>query len=196
MGIVDRILSYASTPWKAATIVLSILIGGIGLVVYENREDVVEKLLSSSRPVLNAAEVPAALDKLAADSGADLVQLWAVDLGTNSQSFIAARRRDEGVPVVPTPRRLPIIVEVSDIGALTRILEGNPACVELAAMGSPLVKRLAERGMKHGCAIPIPPSAQHFIGIIYLAWLIPPDADAEKLAISAARATSADLIAR
>jgi hypothetical protein len=196
MGIVDRILSYASTPWKAATIILSVLIGGIGLIVYENREDIVEEFLTPSHPVLKTENVPEALDKLAADSGADLVQLWSVDLGTNSQTFIAARRRDEGVPVVPTPRRLPIIVEVTDIAALTRILEGNPACIELAAIGSPLVKRLAERGMKHGCAIPIPPSAQHFIGIIYLAWLTTPDADAEKLAIRTARATAADLIAR
>jgi hypothetical protein len=185
--LIGRVLSYANTPTKAAILIALFLIGGFGWAAYEKRDILFESWLTPSTPELKTAEIPGALEKLATETDADLVQIWAVDLSSNSQWFMAARRHDGERPVIPSPRRLPIIVGASDIRALIDVLEGHPYCIDLEKTGSPLARRLADRGMKRGCAIPIPPNPESFVGVIYLAWSIPTDASSENVAIGAAR---------
>ena len=196
VGLVERVLSYLDRPWKAFVIILLALVGLFGWLVYQYSDQIMEDWLTPSETELKVAEVPEALAKLIEETNADLIQVWSVDLSTNSQRFIAARRHDGERPVIPNPRRLPIIVTVSDVRALERVLDGQPTCVELTLEGSPLAHRLAERGMKRGCAIPIPPSAQKFLGVIYLAWIEAPPESVEKVAVGAARETAAMLISR
>jgi hypothetical protein len=114
--------------------------------------------------------VPEALAELAESTDAELVQIWAVDLSSNSQRFLAARRHDGERPVIPSPRRLPIIDHASDVRKLVEILDGKPTCVDLGPEGTPVARRLYERGMRRGCAIPIPPTAESFVAVIYLSW--------------------------
>lgn len=196
MELVDRALAYASTPTKGLILGVSAILAVTGWVLYEHRDELIEAWLTPSKVELKVAEVPAALEKLTAETNADLVQVWEVDLATNSQRFIAARRLDGERPVIPSPRRLPIIVTISDIRALERVIEGQPVCVDVTEFGSPLARRLAERGMVRGCAIPIPPNAQNFLGVIYLAWAKAPDESSELVAAGAAREIAATLITR
>jgi hypothetical protein len=193
----NQILTYIDKPWKAAVIVVLIILGGFGWIFYLHQDELIEAWLTPSAVELKVDKVPELLTKLGEETNADLVQIWEVDLSTNSQRFIAARRHDGERPVIPSPRRLPIIVTVSDVKALERILDGSPVCVEVGQMGSPLARRLAERGMHRGCAIPIPPSAQRFVGVIYLAWITQsPDQDSEQVAVGAAREIASQLVNR
>ena len=156
--------------------------------------------------------VPAALDKLVVETQADLVQIWSVDMQANAQRFIGARRNDGERPVIPNPRRLPVIVTTSDIKALVSVISGTPVCGALGGAptpdgalggaptpdgssneGSPLIRRLAGRGMKRACAIPIPTSPEAFVGVIYLGWLNPPEPDSENIAVAAAREVAGTL---
>ena len=196
MELVDRALAYASTPTKGIILGVSAILAVTVWVLYEHRDELIEAWFTPSKVELKVAEVPAALEKLTAETNADLVQIWEVDLATNSQRFIAARRRDGERPVIPSPRRLPIIVTISDIRALERVIDGQPVCVDVTEFGSPLARRLAERGMVRGCAIPIPPNAQNFLGVIYLAWAKAPDESSELVAAGAAREIAATLITR
>jgi hypothetical protein len=82
---------------------------------------------------------------------------------------------------------LPIIDHTSDVRRLVDVLDGRPVCVDLEANGTPVARRLAERGMKRGCAVPIPPSPESFVGVIYLAWLQQTDTSNENVAVGAAR---------
>jgi hypothetical protein len=50
--------------------------------------------------------------------------------------------------------------------------------------------------MHRGCAIPIPPSAQKFLGVIYLAWAVQVDPSSEQVAVGAAREIAAQLVSR
>jgi hypothetical protein len=194
LGLVDRILKYLDRPWKAFVIVMLAVVGFVGWFVYTHSDELFEAWMTPSEVRLRTENVTEALTKLIEETKADLVQIWSVDLPTNSQHFIAARRHDGERPVVLSPRRLPIIVSVSDVIALERVLEGSPVCTDLHDHGTPLVKRLHERGMKRACAIPIPPSAQAFVGVIYLVWTTPADAAAEKVAVGAAREISAKML--
>jgi uncharacterized membrane protein len=186
-GLLDRVLRFIDKPWKAVVVVVLIVILGCGWVLYEKRNELFEAWLTPDTPELRTSEVPDALTKLTTETNADLVQIWAVDLSSNSQWFLGARRHDGERPVIPSPRRLPIIDHTSDVSKLVEVLEGHPTCVDLSPAGTPVARRLAERGMKRGCAVPIPPNPESFVGVIYLAWPDATDASNENVAIGAAR---------
>jgi hypothetical protein len=188
-GIIDRVLTFVDAPWKAVAVVGVVLTLGLGWVVYEKRDTLLEVWLTPDTPELKTDLVPEALLKLSNETSADLVQIWAVDLSSNSQWFIGARNHDGERPVIPSPRRLPIIVHTSDVRSLIDVLEGQPTCVNLDKSGSPLARRLAERGMARGCAVPIPLNPEAFVGVIYLAWSKTnlPDTSQENVAVGAAR---------
>jgi len=57
----------------------------------------------------------------------------------------------------------------------------------LETNGTPVARRLSERGMKRGCGIPIPPNPESFLGVIYLAWTEKTDESNENVAVGAAR---------
>lgn len=192
-GLLAQLLGYIDRPWKALVIGLLFIVGGVGWALYEKRDELFESWMTPSAPTLKVADVPAALDSLASEADADLVQIWAVDLASNTQRFIAARRRDGERPVIPSPRSLPIIVHISDAKALVDVLNGTPVCVEITAQGTPFARRLADRGMKRGCAIPVPPSPDSFVGVIYLAWATRPEGGAEEVAVRVAREVAGKL---
>jgi len=193
-GIVDRVLRFMDQPWKAVAVVVLLILCGVGWIVYDKRDELFEAWLTPSAPELKKSEVPMALDKLASETDADLVQIWAVDLPSNSQWFLGARLHSGERPVIPSPRRLPIIDHTSDISRLVEVLDGRPTCVDLETTGTPVARRLAERGMHRGCAIPIPPGPESFVGVIYLAWTNKtPDPSNENVAVGVAREIAAKL---
>jgi hypothetical protein len=196
-GLLGQVLAYVDRPWRVVAIVVLFLVGGAGWVAYEQRDELIEAWLTPDASTLNTDAVPAALDRLVEETGADLVQVWAVDLSANSQRFIAARRKDGERPVIPEPRRLPVIVRATDLQVLVDVINGHPACVDVTtAAPSPVAQRLAQRGMTRGCAIPIPPSPELFVGVIYITWLKTPERGGEEVALVAAREVAGKLVRR
>lgn len=189
----SQLFAYVDRPWKVVAVILFLIFGIAGYIVYDKRDLLIESWMTPDAVGLKLDEVPEALDKLAEESGADLVQIWSVDLPSNSQTFIAARRKDKERPVIPSPRRLPIVVHVTDLKVLVDVMEGHPVCVPVVMTGSPLARRLAERNLKYGCAIPIPPNPTAFVGVIYLAWEERPDSSVESVAVGNARALAGKL---
>jgi hypothetical protein len=186
-GLLDRVLRFIDTPWKAVVVVVLLVVIGVGWLAYEKRDELFEAWLTPDAPELKTSDIPEALDKLVAETDADIVQIWAVDLGSNSQWFLGARLHSGERPVIPSPRRLPVIVHSSDVRALVEVMDGTPSCVDLSDAGSPIARRLEARGMKRGCAIPVPPGPESFVGVIYLAWTKSPDHQTEGVAVGSAR---------
>jgi hypothetical protein len=128
-----------------------------------------------------------------------LVQIWSPDLGRNNQSFLGARRHDGGRPVIPNPRDLPIFEKEhirQDIRGVVNVIEGHPTCLALSDSGSAIARRLADRGISWGCAVPIPPGPDAFVGVIYLAWEKPVDESSQSVALGVAREVSRTLATR
>jgi len=190
----DKLYNFIDKPWKAVVVIVLFVVGGAGWVAYEKRDAIIESWLTPSAPYLKTTLVADALGVLATETSADLLQVWEIDLPRNTQQFIAARRRDGERPVIPIPRRLPVVTTASSAKALVDVLEGHPVCIDLTEQGTPLAERLAQRGMKRGCAVPIPPSSEAFVGVIYLAWLNPPDERSESVALGAARDVARTLV--
>lgn len=197
-GLLATLLGYIDRPWKVLAVIALIIVGGAAWIVYDKRDELIESLLTPSALTLKTADVPAVLDKLVQDSGADVVQVWSVDLSSNSQRFIAARNKDGTRPVIPDPRRLPVVVRTSDMKVLVDVLNGHPACADInTGVSSPVVHRLAERGMTRACATPVPPTSEAFIAVIYVTWYkAPTEPDAELNAIGAMREAAATLVNR
>ena len=193
----DRLTTLANfidRPWKAVALVVLFIVGGIGWVAYERRDAIIEHWLTPSEPYLRTTLVPKALDTLVVETTADLVQVWEINLISNVQTFFAARRADGERPVVPSPRRLPIITTASDARTLIALLDGSPVCVDIDSKSTPLVERFANQGMKRGCAVPIPPNSEAFVGVVYIAWVTPPDERSEGVAVAAARDIARSLV--
>jgi hypothetical protein len=186
-GLLDRVLRFIDRPWKAFALAGLLVLAGIGALIYDKRDELFEAWLTPTSPELRVSDVPEALEKLAIETNADLVQIWQVDLSSNSQWFLGARRHNGERPVIPSPRRLPIIDHTSDVRKLVEVLDGRPVCVDLTPEGTPVARRLAERGMRRGCGIPIPPNPESFLGVIYLAWEQPTDVSNENVAVGTAR---------
>ena len=195
-SLIGQILAYVDRPWRVIAIVVLFLVGGAGYAVYEQRDELIEAWLTPDALALKTGDVTTALEKLTEDTDADLIQIWAVDLSSNSQRFLAARRKDGERPFIPSPRRLPVIVTTSDVQSLVNVLNGHPACGDTADRPSPLMRRLVDRGMHRACAMPIPPSAEAFVGVIYLAWETKQDPSDEDNALVAAREVSKQLVKR
>lgn len=195
-AFIGSLLSYIDTPWKFAVVAGLALLGFSGWIFWTHQHEIIESWLTPSEVSLKVGEVPMALEKLTTETDADLVQIWSVNLTANSQRFIGARRHDGDRPVIPEPRRLPIIVHASDIKTISDVIEGNPVCVEIEPQGTPFARRLAERGFRYGCAIPIPPGPSDFVGVIYLAWVSKPELSQEIVAKTAAREIAGKLMNR
>jgi len=195
-GVVVRLFDYIDKPWKVAAVVVIALFGFAGWMFYSHQDELIEHWMTPSETSLQTAEVPAALETLTVETSADLVQVWSVNLPSNSQRFVGARRHDGDRPVIPEPRRLPIIVHASDIKIILDVLNGAPACLDMTTHGTPFAARLAERGFTRGCAIPVPPGPSAFVGIIYLAWITAPPKDQEVVAVASASEIAAKLVSR
>lgn len=196
-GYIASVLAYIDSPWKLGAVVVLFVVGGVGWVLYDKREQLLEAWLTPSSVALRTDDVPAALEKLVEVTGADLVQIWEIDLGANVQRFIGARRQDGQRPVIPEPRRLPVITARSDMKVLVDVLGGHPACGDISdKLHSPVIERLVNRGMKRACVVPIPPGPEAFVGIIYMSWVTRVDESAEDVALQAAREIAGKLSTR
>jgi hypothetical protein len=196
-GLLAQVFGYVDAPWKVVAVVVLVLVGGTAWIVYDKREQLIEAWLTPSTVALRTDDVPAALEKLVEVTGADLCQIWEIDLGANVQRFIGARRHDGDRPVIPDPRRLPVITARSDMKVLVDVLGGHPACGDISdKLHSPVIERLVNRGMKRACVVPIPPGPEAFVGIIYMSWVTRVDESAEDVALQAAREIAGKLSTR
>jgi len=195
-GYISTLLGYIDTPWKAGVVAGLAILGFVGWIFYGHQDEIIESWMTPSETSLKVGDVPEALEKLTQETSADLVQVWSVNLPSNSQRFIGARRHDGQRPVIPEPRRLPIIVHASDIKVILEVLNGAPSCLDTTANGTPFSARLAERGYTRGCAVPIPPGPSSFVGVVYLSWITVPPKDEEVVAVAAAGEIAVKLVNR
>ena len=154
--------------------------------------------MSSGRPVLKRSEVPKMLAHLRAETGADIVGLWSLNLSANAMNFEEAIGL-HGKPWDFTPHRLPAIREpFGSARGLSEIMAGHIVC-RITNEGSPedlFNKRMKLDNIHRICLIPVPPAPNILVGILLIAWINDPDASSEEAAIGLARETASTMVSR
>jgi hypothetical protein len=188
-GLVYRVLGYMDTPWKAVTVVVLVVLCGVGYGGWVERER-----LFFAKPGADSLAVDKVSDELVEllrQTGADWGSVWSVSLGTNAQQLIQARQKDGGSWAF-SPKSLPVILGDTKSQLIVGVLHGG-ACVDGAGLPSLLVRRLVADGMRRFCAVAVRGPAR-VVGVIYLAWRWAPDATEETTYLADARDTAVHLL--
>ena len=204
MNYIKDILSYVDKPWKIGAVLLLGLFGFVGWIFYEKRNEFINEWLLPKREhiELNIKEVKSGLVKLNEDTNADLIHIWWVDLSINSSRFLDGMRKDGKLITMSYPKRIPAVTAESDIRVVLNSIIGYHTCKDINgniigggdSMGGLIRRLFIEQGMVRLCLVPVPPSPEALVGIIYLAWKVKQEETIEDAALSAAREVSLNMI--
>ncbi|HSR78777.1 MAG TPA: hypothetical protein VLN57_19535 [Xanthobacteraceae bacterium] len=193
-GLAERVLGYMDRPWRAVAIVVLLILFGLGFAAWEERVRLFGFLEVRHPAALKLGELQAAASNLLIVTTADVVTIWSVDIGANSQELLVAKQRNGRWDFGPT--QLPVATETLSSSDIVKLFRGHPICDDPANRGSLLMKHLATIGMHRMCAAPAPPAPDLLLGVIYLAWRTPPDPPIEEAALHAELATASAIVSR
>jgi len=187
MALVNRLLDYMKTPWQAATIILLVVILGLGWGAWSERTVLVHALVAKPHgPLVLKSDLTPYLDGLINQTTADLASVWRVDFATNTQSYASSSKRGGGV-WPPGDGQLPALTETSNMQTVVKLMNGQTVCHGTDFnTGNLLLRRLAADGYTWLCIEPVPPGINDMaLAVAYLAWKQQPDAANEAAARSA-----------
>ncbi|QYU68585.1 hypothetical protein J4558_00085 [Leptolyngbya sp. 15MV] len=184
--VLGPILAWADRPSR----IIAIFLGGIlvfaAVLTYEFRVELSAEILRrAAEPRLDADKMRGEIDRIQRETGAPIVIGWRVSLAANEQVFVAAATADRSAWVFD--QSLPFAWEGVNLNAIARLMSGREACFSPANSGSAHMIRLAEEGIRHVCAVPVPGVVGAFVGLIHVGWRREPSLTEREAAIRAAR---------
>lgn len=197
--LISRLLEWLDKPWKAFALVGIAIVIGLGYGGWLSRDALVDAWkMSSGRPILKRSELNATLKYLRAETKADIVGYWSLNLSANAMNF------EEGVKNFGetwdfSPKRLPAIRDpVSEPRGLAEIMAGTIVCRVPgdATNGDLFHRRMHAEGIHRICLVPVPPAPNILVGILLLAWVNVPDSSTEEAALGLARETASTMVTR
>jgi hypothetical protein len=199
LDILSHVFAWLDKPWKAFALAGLAVLVALGWGGWLSRDALVDAWkMSAGRPILKRSEIAERLKHLRAETGADIVGLWSLNLSANAMVFEEALG-PHGKPWVFSPQRLPAIRDpVSSPRGLSEIMSGHIVCrtPEEAANGDLFNRRMITENIHRLCLVPVPPAPNILIGILLLAWINDPDASTEEAALGLARETAATMVSR
>lgn len=191
LAILGALLAYIDKPWKAVAIGGLAIVFGLGWLVWTERAQLLGVLLRPApHPSVLKAQLLPELNGVLADSTADIVTVWRVDLAANTLNPVLSTGRHGGRLPAGVEGTAPVLTERGDLRKLTRLFNGETVCGPTS--GGLLSRRLAGAGYRFECVTPIPPGANQIeIGVLILLWQTPPD-EAEQTAVRTVATVAAD----
>lgn len=178
LGILDRLLSFMDRPWKAAVVLIFVVVLGTGYALWERRAEIAEAILTRTvSPRLEPQRFKAVALDLLRETDADAVMLIGGDLNKNSATNIAGYDR-EGRPWLSTTGARPILFNDFPVVWLIRFLAGQVICLDLSDGGDEMEAEL-RLGIRRTCLAPIPPFENVLVGGLWAGWKVPPGYQAE-----------------
>lgn len=189
--LVARILAFIDRPWKAAVIILLLLIGGAGALIWDKRDVLVEGMFTKKvyAPVL-VTVFEEQFTRLRQATGTGLIMFWGVSLTQNDIVFIAGE--EDGKAWYPhdqnMPDQLPAIGDNRDPENVLAIVQGRNICnnVETAQGSGLIIRYMRTHAYQRFCIIPVKPPRSILIAILVMAWKKPLTAREEIEAMSIA----------
>lgn len=169
LGILDRLLAFMDRPWKAVTVLVFVVVLGIGYALWEKRAEIASAVLTREvRPrLLRDKFRPVAL-QLLKDTNADAVMLIEGNLNSNTARDIEGYDRDQQPWIALTGIR-PIFGSESSVDIVIRFLRNEAVCYEVRD-GGPEMLAEERLGIQRACLTAIPPIPDLLVGAIWLGW--------------------------
>jgi hypothetical protein len=166
--LIDRLLKWLDKPWKALALAGLAVLVALGWSGWTSRDTLTDIWrMSAGRPILKRSELPETLARLRAETGADIVGFWSLNLSANAMNFELGIGL-HGKPWVFTPTRLPAI---RDPGAATArgladIMAGQIICRAPSPDGDGDLfnRRMVADKIHRLCIVPVPPAPNILVG--------------------------------
>jgi hypothetical protein len=169
--VFDRLLAYASTPWKAAVVIILVIVGGLGYLLYLERASIADAILHNADKTaqLNKRAFINDAPRLLRDTRADYAMLVALALADNVMTEEAGIDTD-GNHWIPTTGPQQILTPASSMPVLVRFLSDDVVCMDTAAAVNLDSRMLASKGYSRICFVGVPPILGVSAGGLVLAW--------------------------
>jgi len=172
-GILDRLLAYASTPWKAVVIIILVVIGGAGYLIWHERARLADYVLTrvGTTAALDEAAFVAEAPRLLRETKADFAMLVELNLDDNLMTERVGMDAD-GNRWIPTIGPQRALEPASSMPILVKFLSNEVACQDTADAVSIDGIALAQRGYVRLCLVAVPPILGINVGALALAWFV------------------------
>jgi hypothetical protein len=185
-NLIDRLLKWLDKPWKALALAGLAILVALGWSGWTSRDTLTDIWrMSAGRPILKRSELPETLQRLRAETGADIVGFWSLNLSANAMSFELGIGL-HGKPWVFTPTRLPAIRDPGNASprGLSDIMAGQIICRAPSPDGDGDLfnRRMLADHIHRICIVPVPPAPNILVGVLLVAWINDPDPSTEEAA--------------
>jgi hypothetical protein len=198
--LLDRVLKWLDKPWKALALAGLAILVALGWGVWTSRDSLPAIWrMSAGRPVLKRSELPELLSHLRAETGADVVAFWGLNISANAMNFELGIG-PYGRPWDFIPHRLPAIRDPcsTSLGGWSKTMAGQIICrsPEPDSDGDLFDRRMLADKIHRICVVPVPNSTNILVGLLLIAWLDDPDSWTEEAALGLAQETAATILSR
>jgi hypothetical protein len=183
VGVFERLLSYADKPWKALMVLLLVIIGGLGWIVWTERARIADYVLvrAHEHAVLNDKAFVDDAVRLLRDTRGDMVLLVEFQLTDNLMTDRVGVDTD-GNRWVPSTGPQPALLPSSSMPMLVQFLANEVVCSDTAEAVNEDARALAAKGYARLCMVAVPPILGVGVGGLVVAWRTAPLPAAEKRA--------------
>jgi hypothetical protein len=199
IDLLDRLLRWLDKPWKAIALVAFAVLIALGWGGWLSRDMLVDAWkMSAGRPILKRSELTETLRHLRAETDADIVAFWSLNLSANAMNFEDGMRRNLQRWEF-TPKRLPAIRDpVGPARGIAEIMSGQIICKNPVSEGDGDLfnRRMMADNIHRLCLVPVPPAPNILVGILLIAWIKSPDPSSEEAALGLARETASTMVSR
>jgi hypothetical protein len=171
LSVIDRLLAFMSTPWKAVVVVVLLVVCGLGWLIYDQRAVIADAVLRKPITVatLNTARFVKGVSTLLRETHGDVAVLAELHLTDNVLIDRVGFTRDD-VLWVPIEGPQVAIFVGADTALLARFLRQEVVCRDTAESASEELKALAVNGYTRACMVEVPPVLGVGVGALLVAW--------------------------
>jgi hypothetical protein len=174
MGIIDRLLAFMTSPWKAMAIVVLVIVCGVLYILYTERARIADAVLhrASVTATLNEQAFIRDASTLLRDTRSDLVMLIELHLSDNLMIDRIGIDPD-GNRWVPSTYPQQALLPESSMDLLVRFLDNEAVCSDTSRAVNEDARALAAKGYVRDCLIAVPPILGVGVGGLVVAWKQP-----------------------
>ena len=175
LSVLDRLLAFITTPWKAVVLVILLIVCGIGAFVYDQRVRIADAILTNrneQQPMLQVDRFTKDAGKLLQDTRGDVTVLIAVHLVDNISDDRMGYDR-YGHVWIPVDGPRPIISPDGSSALLVKFLRNEVVCVDTISSPNEEAVAMAKEGYMRACIVMVPPVLGVGVGALVVGWKEP-----------------------